>query len=72
MCFLLDKGQEGRVGEGGEGVEEVLCWVAREEQDVDGRFGVEVVDYDEVRVVGDDAGGREAFGCGYVFEKGVL
>jgi len=30
------------------------------------------MDHDEIGIVGDDARGREAFRCLYVFEEGVL
>lgn len=39
---------------------------------MDAGFGVEVVDYDEVCVVGDDARGWEAFWGVDVFEERVL
>ena len=54
--------EEGRVGEGGEGVKEVDGGVAGEEEEVDGGFGEEVVDGDEGGGVGEDAGWWEGGG----------
>ena len=52
LCFYFR--EEGRVCEGVEGVEVGFGGVAREKEEVEGRFGEHVVDGDEVVVVVDD------------------
>lgn len=69
--FGLDFEEEGGVGEGSEGVQVGFGRVAREEEEVDGGFGVEVVDGDEVGVVVDYAGGVEGFGAGEVGAEAI-
>lgn len=59
-----DAGEESGVREGVEGVEEVFGGVAGEKEEVDGGFGVQVVDYDEVVGMRDHSRGRKA--CGVV------
>ena len=58
----LDGGEEGGVGEGGEGVEVGFGGLAGKEEEVDAGFGVQVVDCDEGGGVRDDAGRGEGGG----------
>lgn len=64
--FGADFDEEDGVGEGGEGVEEGFGRVARQEQEVDGGFRVQVVDGDEVGGGVDYAGRGEGVGAGEV------